>query len=160
MIPRRREKLVMTAGAFMRQAVYRTDDAIEVDDLEWVEIRRTRVFFDDVLLVTYHKEVSVFFPIAMGVITLFWGIIAFAIATSSVEVSLIFFGLAALFAIPMILRLILKLDVITIYGRRSKARLPFGYRKQRARRLYEEICEQVRATQAPLVTTPVPPPEQ
>ncbi|HWW62885.1 MAG TPA: hypothetical protein VN181_16040 [Thermoanaerobaculia bacterium] len=159
MTAKKREKLGNTAGAFTRQAIFRTDDAIEVDDLEWVEIRRTRVFFDDVLLVTYHKEIGILFPVAMGVIAGFWGLIALAIATSSVEVSLIFFGLAALFAIPMILRLLLKLDVITVYGRRSKARLQFGYRKGRARRLYDEICEQVRIAQAPL-TTPAPPPEQ
>lgn len=159
MSARRRERLGMTAGTFTRQAVYRTDDAIEVDDLEWVEIRRTRVFFDDVLLVTYHKEVGILFPIVMGLIAGFWGLIALAIATSSVQVSLFFFGAAALFAIPMILRFILKVDVITVFGRRSRARLQFGYRKQRARRLYAEICEQVKVAQEP-VTTSAPPPEQ
>jgi len=115
----KRERLGTTAGAFTRTAIYRTNDAIEVDDLEWVEIRRRRVFFADVLLVTFHKEIGVIFPVVLGILAGFWGLIALAIATSSVEISLIFFGAAALFAIPVILRLILKLDVITVYGRRS-----------------------------------------
>ena len=162
----KRERLGTTAGAFTRTAIYRTNDAIEVDDLEWVEIRRRRVFFADVLLVTFHKEIGVIFPVVLGILAGFWGLIALAIATSSVEISLIFFGAAALFAIPVILRLILKLDVITVYGRRSKARIQYAYRKQYARRIYEEICEQVRAAQAPVessaerITIPAPPPEQ
>jgi len=41
-----------------RQLVYRTPVGIEVDELDHFEIVRKRVFYDDVLLVTYHRQQS------------------------------------------------------------------------------------------------------
>jgi hypothetical protein len=54
-------------------------------------------------------------------------------------------GLPAI--VSFVLRLMFRLDVITVFGRRSKASIRFGLRKQRARQLYAQICAAVKSAQ-------------
>ncbi|HVR38463.1 MAG TPA: hypothetical protein VMU84_05155 [Thermoanaerobaculia bacterium] len=141
-----REKLGSGSSALARQVVYRTNDAIEVDDLEWVDIRRRRVYYDDVLLVTYHEETGIGIRVVLwqllGALCAFIGVL-FAI-NKSIGGAVAFFAITALLALPLVLLLILKTRVITVYGRRSKARIQIPFRRERARTIYEEICERVR----------------
>ena len=55
------------------------------------------------------------------------------------------FGLPALIA--FLTRLLLGVDVVTVFGRRSKTNLRFALRKQRAREVYGTICAAVRNAQ-------------
>jgi hypothetical protein len=68
-----------------------------------------------------------------------------------------------IFAVPLLLmcavHLILKFDYITVFGRRTMARMKFTVRKGRARQVYKDLIAKVRAHQAALAAAqPKPPP--
>jgi hypothetical protein len=127
-----------------RHAVYATGAAIEVDQQENFKIIRKRVFFEDVLLVTQHDRVgilAVMFSLGFAAFLMLIG----GIAGGNSGLA---FGTAALvFLVYGFARIKVKESIITVFGRRSKARIRFTMRRARARRLYEEICEMVRAAQ-------------
>ena len=115
----KRKKLGRWAGLATRYAIYETENAIEIDEQDQFEVQRKRVFFDDIVLVTLHKSFGWGGLILMGFLTLLMVLIALVIGTASAASGLIFGGIALLFAIPFVLRLILRVDVITIFGHRS-----------------------------------------
>jgi hypothetical protein len=128
--------------------MFQTRDAIEVDEVEGYEVTRRRVFYDDVLLVTYHQFVGWGFVVAAGVLTLLFGAMALAIGSSEWRVGLIVFALTGLpFLIALVLRLVLKVDAVTVYGRRTKAQIHFALRKGRARTVFNQVCRAVKETQ-------------
>lgn len=47
-------------------AVYKTANAFEIDELEGTSGVRRRVFFEDVYLVTYHREIGTAFALVLG----------------------------------------------------------------------------------------------
>ena len=60
------------------------------------------------------------------------------------------------------IRLALKVDVVTIFGRRSKAAMRYPFRKAYARRIYDETCANVAAAQRKLaheIAANEPPPD-
>ncbi len=130
--------------AIMRHAIYASDAAIEVDQQENFKIIRKRVFFEDVLLVTQHDRVgilAVMFSLGFAAFLMLIGAIAGGPSGFA------FGSFAVLFLIYGLLRIRIKESIITIFGRRSKARIRFTMRRARAQRLYEEICELVRRAQ-------------
>lgn len=145
-----RKRINKWASLISREAVYQTSDAIEVESNEHYEIAQRRVFFDDVLLITYHRERGVFYLVATGIVTLFFvgmAVMFFAMVPNAGAGALIFlaFGLPSLIA--FVLRLAFGVDVITVFGRRSRAILRFRLRKQLARETYGQLCATVRAAQ-------------
>jgi hypothetical protein len=48
-----------------------------------------------------------------------------------------------------VLRLSLKLSVVTTYGKRSQARVQFWLRQARARQVFQRICARARQAQEP-----------
>ena len=159
-----------SSGFGGRTRVYETESAIEVDEIGWSEILRSRVFFDEVLLMTYHRFRGVAFPLVMGFGVLVLGVIALVLAQSKVIAGAIFFGLFAFpFLVALILRLALGVDIITIQGKRTRAHLRFAFAKGRARRTFEElervirfhqeeVAAKVAAQKPPPPTDPLPPP--
>jgi hypothetical protein len=140
-----------------RHFIYESEQAIEVDEHDHFEIVRRRVFFDDILLVTYHKELGGGYIATMA--TLFVLFAAMAVSTHTLmPMMIIFAALAGVTLICGILRLTLLVDVITVFGRRSKAAMRFSFRKAYARDVFERICAKTAAAQQ--VTDAVPPPEQ
>jgi hypothetical protein len=130
-----------------RQAVYATDSALEIDEQDNFQIVRKRVFFEDVLLVTMHERMAilaVLFTLGFGAFL----IIIAAIAGGGG--GWILGGLGALFAGYGLMRISIKDSVITVFGRRSRARIRFSLRKGQAQRLYDEICANVRRAQSQL----------
>ena len=128
-----------------RHSVYATDSAIEVDEQDSFAIVRKRVFFEDVLLITSHERsgiLAIFFSLGFAFFLILIGAIAGGTAG----------GITAAFSLPFLLYGILRIQVketlITIYGRRSRARIRFTLRRARAQRMYEELCEQVRRVQS------------
>src|SRR5256885_10992340 len=88
---------------------------------------RKRVFYDDVLLVTYHREPSGF-GIFLVIVMLLFALLA--VATSSVPpLAMTLAAIAALALIGGVIRLALKVDVVTIFGRRSKAAVRYPFRR-------------------------------
>ena len=133
-----------------RATIYQGTDALEIEVSEQYEVVEKRVLFDDVLMVTLHREKGVFYLILTALVALFFLGIAILIVSVNVDAwpaALVFgaFGLPALIA--FLTRLLLGVDVVTVYGRRSKTDLRFALRKQRAREAYGTICAAVRNAQ-------------
>jgi hypothetical protein len=148
MTPRKRVRLGRFAGLATRYAVYRTDFGLEIDERDNFEIQRRRVFFDDVLLITHHRQFGVGYLVTMGIVTaIFAGAGAAFLAAGEQPAAIVFGGIAVPFAVLLLLRLALRVDVITIYGRRTKAVLPYTYRKRFARETFDDLTERTRAAQ-------------
>jgi hypothetical protein len=137
-----RKVLGRNAGVMSRQTVYETPDAVEVESREGYEVTRKRVLFEEVLLVTIHRAVGLPFVIVTALATSFFGGFAlmFLLGAHVPGVAITFGILASPFLIVCVLRLILKLDIVTVFGRRSKAVMRFSFRKRRAREVYGRIC--------------------
>lgn len=130
-----------------RAEIYQVDDGLVIEASEQYDVVQRRVLFDDVLMVTIHREKGALYLAGTGVIALFFLGIALLILSISIDAwpaALIFalFGTPALLA--FLLRLFLGIDIVTIFGRRSKATIRFALRKQRAREAYGSICAAVR----------------
>jgi hypothetical protein len=132
-----------------RQRVYEARESLEVDDFEGYAGQRRRVFYDEVLLVTRHRRVG--WPVAVAAFVLagFVGMVA-AILALAQQVTVAIVVLAAVM-VPLlglaIVRVAVKMDVITVYGRRSQASVQFWLRRERARQVFQRICARVRQAQ-------------
>lgn len=141
-----------------RRFIYRVKDAVEVDDNTWVEIERTRVYFDDVLAITFHKYRSVGFLIFTGIFGGLFGLISYAIGNTEPIVGWIFFIFCCFpFILFLALHSLLGVDVVTVYGRRTLARIKYGYRKGRAREVWEDLVRRVQENQARATAAATPP---
>ncbi|MHC5059107.1 MAG: hypothetical protein ACYTKD_31005 [Planctomycetota bacterium] len=146
---RRREKLGRWSGLFGgRQTVFVVDDGIEVDELDGYEVTRRRVFWEDVLLVTYHRKIGVAFPLVTGVAAALFGLMAISIGSANATAGV---TTAAIFCLPFVvafaLRLALGVDVVTVFGRRTMARMRFSFLKAKARRTFGMIIDRARRAQ-------------
>lgn len=131
-----------------RQVVYQSDDALEVDEIDHFEIVRKRVYFDDVLLATMHRQTGVSFVITMALFFVLLLSIAVAFESARQVGIAVGFAIASLpFLLALLSRLLLKQEVITIYGRRSKAAMKFTFRKAFAHAKFDEICSLVSQAQ-------------
>ncbi len=164
MKPSSRKYLGAEVGYGMRVRVYLRGDAIEVEEASVNEIERRRVYFDDILLLTYHRERGKAALIILGIILVVLGLSMVAELSSRTPEAAIGSGFwfVVLFFI-FIVRLTMGVDVITVYGRRTMARIKFFWRKGRARRVYQELAEkieahQVQAARAKAAAAPKPPP--
>lgn len=145
-----RQLLGKWATALARVRIYQVPDGLEIETNEHFEVSNTRVFFDDVQLVTLHRERGTLYLALTGVFSFgFLALVAFlATLPNEAWVVGIVFGIMGLpFLIAFLTRAIWGIDVVTIFGRRSKASLRFRFRKQRAREVYGRICAAVRAAQ-------------
>jgi uncharacterized membrane protein len=144
-------------GAAVR--VYMLPDALEIDELTFVEIERTRVYFDDILAITYHRAVSVLLLVLMGVMGgIFSAIALVQLAQKEIVGATVLLIFGAPFLLIFFAHLILKTDVITVFGRRTMARLRFPVRKGRARRIYRELAQKIQAAQEAAAAAQPPPP--
>ncbi len=142
-VPRR---LVAKARRLAGQLrVYATNHAFEFDDFAQGELRRRRIFYDEVLLVTRHRSVGWLFLAVCGAL-----IVLFAIPVVSLGREQLADGLL-LFAIvdgPLLLAFALQTAIgshtVTVWGKRAKARIPLGIRAGRARAVFAELCKLVR----------------
>lgn len=132
-----------------RQRVYETDDGIIVESTEQYELSRKSVLFEDVVLVTYHREIGWTYVLVISAIAfLFFGVAGISYASAApLAVVATIAGIAAVVLIPVVLRIIMKVDVVSVFGRRSRAAVHFPFRKQRARELYGRICHLTRQAQ-------------
>ncbi|HEV7428466.1 MAG TPA: hypothetical protein VGQ46_19075 [Thermoanaerobaculia bacterium] len=150
MTPGKRKLLGRNIGAMSREAVFETADAIESESREGYEVTRKRVLYEEVLLVTLHRELGAVYVIAMGVFTLIFASVAFS-AKREPAVAITFGVLALPFFIACAARVIMKLDFVSVFGRRSKAVMRFSIRKRRAREVYGRICSRALEVQRAMV---------
>ena len=135
-----------TLGA--RAAVYQVHDGLEIETSEQYDIVQRRVLFDDVLMVTIHREIGPIYLFITGSLAAFFlgiGMVILSVNIDAWPAALVFgvFGAPALLA--FLIRLFLGVDVVTIFGRRSKANVRFSLRKKRAREVYGAVCAAIRA---------------
>jgi hypothetical protein len=160
MTPGKRTLLGRNAGVMLREAVYETVDAIECEAREGYDVTRKRVLFEEVLLVTIHREAGTFYVVAMAAAAvIFAGIALLFQLWARVPGVAISFGIVALpFFIGCVFRLVMKLDYVSVFGRRSKAVMAFSLRKRRAREVYGRICSRALEVQRAMVAAEQPPP--
>ncbi|HKO59414.1 MAG TPA: hypothetical protein VJ276_26335 [Thermoanaerobaculia bacterium] len=159
--------------AASREVVWETPDGLEIETRDQYDVSRKAVLFEDVQLVTYHRQLGVVFFILNAVGMLFFLMMMSILMSMKENVAGAVFGLLGVpFVIAMAIRAVLKVDVVTVFGRRSKAVMHFSFKKQRARQVYGTICARVRqvhrqieqqiaaeaaADVSPLETPPAPP---
>jgi hypothetical protein len=132
-----------------RERIFETDDAIEVDSTDQYEVSQKRVLFEDIVLVTWHRELGWGYLAAHAfVLTVFIVIAMIVVAGGGGAVGA---TVVALFGLPsfvaILIRSIFQVDVVSIFGRRSRAKIRFFFRKKRARELYGRICYKTRQIQ-------------
>jgi hypothetical protein len=142
-------RLLATQGTYGGQTrVYRTADGLEIDSAEDDKILRRRLFWDEVLLVTLHRASDWPFLVTAGLGTLFLMLMTFAFAAIEGRVGVAW---SLLTWIPLgtyaVLRAIKGVPTVSVYGRRTCARLPFPLRAERARQTYAEMCSAARRRQ-------------
>ena len=143
-----------------KQKVYISTDCLEIQESEGASllmrsgnVLRKRLYFEDVLLVTYHRTYGFFFLGLFGGLFLLFsgaGAVIYFITSEPLPalMSILLYGVPCL--IVFILRMIFQKDIITVYGKRTKAELSFDFRKARAREVFNQICELVRHKQEAL----------
>jgi hypothetical protein len=123
-----------------RVRVYWAEKALEVDRLESYEIRRSRVFFDEVLLVTLSSKRGGVLPwVTFGFAALAWFISVLVQSEPAASQALTWVALGLL-AIGAVLFLT-PLWVVTVFGRRTRARMQFRLGERKARDLFAQICQ-------------------
>ncbi len=151
---------------FFRERVYELEDALEVDEFTLSTIERRRVPFDEVLAATYHRRRGAGFLTLTGFFGAVFAASALLLVLAGPEAALVgalvAAPLAAGFLVAFVLRAAVGVDVITVYGRRTMARLAFGLAKARARDVFERITRRVREHQERLAAElpPEPPPPE
>lgn len=151
--------------------IWQTPEGFDVESNEHFEVANTRVFYDDVQLVTYHREYGALYLLITGFVSLGFLLLMGVIASLPREawvVAVVFGVMGSPFMIAFLLRAAFGVDVVTIFGRRSKARLRYRFRKKKAREVYGHVCAAVRnaqritmqqqaAMQPPPAESPAPP---
>ena len=147
-----RTLLSRSRTVFGSDSAYLADDAVDLDQSINYEVARRRVFFDDVQLVTLHRERGLWFLLLTGAWALLWIAVAIFIVAIDVDAwpyALFFLALGLPAAIAFLIRLALGRDVVTVHGRRSKIALRFSaFGKARAREAYGQVCAAVRRAQS------------
>lgn len=136
----KRERIGRWNDIATRTIIYRTDQGIEVDELDRFEIIRRRVFYDDIMLVTWHRQAATMHFALLSIIAVALAIITIVLLPDETTAAVIVGAVAAAVVVLDFIVLARGADVITIFGRRSKAAVRTLWRKERARRMYGEIC--------------------
>ena len=157
----KRKLLGRASRVATRQRVYSVADGLEIDEVDHYEVRRSRVLYDDVVLVTHHRYRGVWPFVFMA---LFAGLLGWMSWLLYKEAPPMGEVAAATTVLPlvllMILRALLGVDEINVYGRRTRARLRFLFRKSYGRKLLGEITSAVRRRQEAIARrAPEEPPE-
>lgn len=147
----RRTPLGRSTDVAGRQRVYEAREGLEVDDLGWLGGRRRRILYDEVLLVTHHRQTgwlaaALLFVLALAVLA---AAVLFAVGGMKGTAWAVGLGGALPLLAVAVLRLVLKLSVVTAFGKRSQARAEFWLRPERARQVFQRICARAREAQQP-----------
>lgn len=147
-----RTLLCRSRTAMGKDHAYLTSEGIDLDSSVNFEVVRRKVFFDDVQLVTLHRERGAAFLIFSSLFGAFFLALAIFIVAVNVEAwpgALVPFVIGIVPFTAFLIRLAVGRDVVTVFGRRSRAALRFSpFRKQRAREVYGQVCAAVRRAQS------------
>jgi hypothetical protein len=146
-VPPRRKVLGRDAGFGLRTYIFLTPDALEVDEVDGVNVVRTRVLLEDVLLVTFHRRLPWGLLWTLGLLLAFGAALMTLVPAGPGRLA---FALLA-FPVPSLLLLSAVFGVyyVTVFGRRSKARMGWRLGGGRARRVFALLVERVERAQTP-----------
>jgi hypothetical protein len=157
----KRDLIARSSHLATRQRIYRVADGLEVDEIDHFEVRRSRVLYEDVILMTYHRRRGIWFLLISGLIAAGFGVLSFLIIKDEAIAGWTVAGITFLPAFLIFAtRLIFGIDEVNVYSRRSQANMRFVFRKGRARELMNEIAEVIRQRQqsaSPAPTAPIAP---
>jgi len=146
--------------------VYRTPEAIEVEQVDQYQIFRKRVFFDEVRLVTLHSKRGIGAGWILLILGLLLGLLALTTRDES-ALSLVSVGIAAGCVVGGVSALLMPVWVVTVCGKRTRARVAYRAGEKKAREAYGEICRAAAEAQRALAREaavegdfPAPPPPQ
>lgn len=144
----KRKLVARSSNVATRQRIYSVPDGLEIDEVDHYEVRRSRVLYDDVVLVTLHRYRGVWFFVLMGGIAATFGWISWLIFQQEALIGKVVGASTVVpFLLIMVNRAVFGIDEINVYGRRSRARLRFLLRKSYARKLLGEITTAVQHRQ-------------
>lgn len=149
---RRARTILGSDAAFLAQ------NGIDVESTQNYEVVRRKVFFDDVYLVTLHRERGIGFLIVNGLFGAFFlgiAILIIAVDSKSWMWAAPFAAVGLAFAVAFAIRLAMGRSIVTVFGRRTKAVLRFRpFQDQTSRDVYGQICGAVRRAQGPPAEQP------
>jgi hypothetical protein len=138
-------------GFFGDQRSYRTAEYLEVDSLDGYEIRRRRIFFDEVLLVTHHAAVDGWAVTTRALLAVAVGLLSLPFVESAPLATAVILGVGCgPLVILVVLRLLLPVEVVTVCGRRTRAEMRYWPPGRRGRDTYRLLCQLTRERQGRL----------
>jgi predicted alpha/beta hydrolase len=165
--PNARRVLLGTRRGFMRQQrTYRAADYLEIDNIEGHEVRRRRIFYDEILMVTFHSALGWAAIVMTGMVAAFFGLLGLAVhGASRLAAGIVFAAVCIPLMVFLILRSVMPDEVVTVFGKRTRTQMRFWTRTARPREIYGLICRLAREHQARVarqsasesVTTPTEP---
>jgi hypothetical protein len=157
-----REFLGSDYSSYARRKVYLLVDALETDEFLSVRIERTRVYFDDVLAITYHQQRGLGVLLFAGIPAFFFGLMAIGLmldaGSATFGVGIFFLVVTLLFVAVLVLRLAFPLSIISVQGRRTNTRMKFWLRQGRAQGIYARLVDEIQARQNKVAASIPPPP--
>ena len=145
-----------------REYVYRCDDALEVDAVDGYDVETKRVFFSDVEMITWHTRYSVGGLWIGGVSAALGLVICLLVALGSGDSTAgwVTFWIFFVPNLPVLAWFLWPYAHVTVYGRRSVARMRWHFRREHSRRVFTELAREIRAWQEahrePVPTAPTP----
>ncbi|HLX63076.1 MAG TPA: hypothetical protein VKX17_17535 [Planctomycetota bacterium] len=125
--------------------VYLAGDCLEIEEQRPVDIVRHRVFLDDVLMVTRCKRLGWIFLTVAGLFAGLFGLTATIMFILGLPLAGAIFGAIALaLAVAFVVRIMIKMDVITVQGRRRHVEIAFGMDKAEVKATFDDIVAAVR----------------
>ena len=149
MAEQRRRLISRHADLASRYRTYLVDGGLEIDESSFYVVRRRRVLFDEVSLVTLHSQRRVAgFLLLMSLVLVFAASAVALSFTGEPRVTLPVWGLSLLSVLGAVLVLALPARIVTVHSERSTATLVFS-RQRKARESFETIRRGVREAQMP-----------
>lgn len=133
-------------GARGNISVFLTADCLEIEEQFAVDIARRRIYLDDIVMVTRSRRFGWFRLLTAGLRASFFGFAALVtlISTREFAVAAVLGVIAAIFAGRGVLRLIARMDVITVFGRRKKVEINFGLDKKQLQPRFDLLVNAIR----------------
>jgi len=148
-----RRKLGTYVSLVERSAVYLVDQSLEVENSSGVTIERSRLFFEDVRMLTWHEHYQRALIWIFGIICVlelggyFIMLVVSsdpgAFAVQTIVFAFLFLPFLACFLITARHRL-----RITVYGRRNQAVMQWTWKYEEGRAVFHELARLIEATQA------------
>lgn len=146
--PERRVFLGRASSLVERTRVFRLADGLEVDELDYFQIRRRRVLFGEVEMVALHSARGGVLPCFFALLAALVGLLGM-LSYEEPGVQNTFLGTALALAALTAAVALVPVWTVTVFGRRTRARVQFRGRPGKAKALYAELCQAAAGAQQP-----------